>query len=79
MKIKRKNHKGSNVFRAVDIYFQLRFRTRHVWDLIDDILSLWENIGIQNQRVKKAKLLIYSTSKTGPEIKNMPEDMTITP
>lgn len=33
----------------------------------------------KNQRVKKAKPLICSTSKTSLEIKNLPEDMTITP
>jgi hypothetical protein len=47
--------------------------------LIDGIFFLWENISIKNQRVKKATPLICSTSKTGLEIKNLPEDMTITP
>ena len=46
---------------------------------MDDIFSQRENIGIENQRVKKAKPLICSTSKTDPKIKNLPEDMTITP
>jgi hypothetical protein len=77
--VKEKNCKGSDAFRVVDSYFQLGFRTRQVWDLVDEIFSLWENIGIKNQRVKKAKPLICSTSKTSPEIKNLPEDMTITP
>jgi hypothetical protein len=63
----------------VDNYFQLGFRTGQVWDLIDEIFTLWENISIKNQRVKKAKPLICGTSKTGPDIKNIPDDMTITP
>jgi hypothetical protein len=76
---KEKNCKGSDVFRAVDIYFQLGFRTEQVWDLIDEIFTLWGNISIKNQRVKKAKPLICGTSKTGPKIKNLSDDMTITP
>ena len=47
--------------------------------MIDDIFTLWENVGIKNQRVKKAKPLICGTSKTSPVIKNLPDDMTITP
>jgi hypothetical protein len=47
--------------------------------LIDDIFTLWKNISIKNQRVKKAKPLICGTSKLGPEIKNLSDDMTITP
>ena len=58
-----KNHKGSDVFRVVDSYFQLRFRNGHVWDLIDEIFTLWKKFGIKNQRVKKAKPLICGTSK----------------
>ena len=37
---KEKNHKGSDIFRVVDNYFQLGFRTGHVWDLIDEIFTL---------------------------------------
>ena len=37
------------------------------------------NTGIKNQRVKKDKPLICGTSRTSPEIKNLPNDMTITP
>jgi hypothetical protein len=47
--------------------------------LINEILTLWKNVGIKNQRVKKAKPLICGTSKTNPDIKNFPDDMTITP
>ena len=72
MKIqKKKNHKGSDIFKVVDSFFQLRFRTGQVWDLIDEIFTLWENVSIKNQRVKKDKPLICGTSKT--------DDMTITP
>jgi hypothetical protein len=76
---KEKNCKGSDVFRVVDNYFQLGFRNRQVWDLIDEVFTLWENISIKNYRVKKTKPLICGTSKTCPEIKNLPDDMTITP
>jgi hypothetical protein len=77
--VKVKNRKGSDAFRVVDSYFQLGFKTGQIWDLVDEIFNLWENIGIKNQKVRKYKPLIGSTSKTGPEIKNLPDDMTITP
>ena len=48
------------------------------WDLIDEIFNLWESIGIKNQKVKKSKIIIGKFGKTGPDIKNLPEDMTIT-
>ena len=60
---KEKYRKGSDIFRFVDNYFQLGFRTGQVWDLRDEIFTLWENVGIKNQRVKKAKRLICGTSK----------------
>ena len=47
--------------------------------MIDEIFPLWENISIKNKRVKKAKPLICGTSKTSPDIKNLLDDMTITP
>ena len=47
--------------------------------MIDDIFTLWENISIKNQRVNKDKPLICGTSKSGSDIKNIPDDMTITP
>ena len=75
---KEKYRKGSDIFRSVDNYFQLGFRIGQVWDLIDEIFTLWENISIKNQRVNKAKPLICGTHKTGPDIKNLPDDMTIT-
>ena len=45
---KEKYRKGSDIFRVVDNYFQLGFRTGQVWDLIDEIFTLWENISIKN-------------------------------
>jgi len=71
--------RGSDAFRAVDAYFQLAFRVGKTWDLIDDIFSLWENIGIKNQKVKKGRVVPWSGGKAGPDVKNLPEDMTITP
>jgi hypothetical protein len=47
--------------------------------LIDEIFTIWENISIKNQRFKKAKPLICGTNKTGLDIKNLPDDITITP
>ena len=69
----------SDIFRGVDNIFQLAFRTGDVWNLIDEILSMWENIGIKNQKVKMSKPLIYGGSKLGPDMKQLPQDMTITP
>jgi len=57
----------------------LVFKTRDTWDFIDEILILWENIGIKIQNVKKCKPLTCSTSKIGPKIKSRLENMTITP
>ena len=47
--------------------------------MIDEIFTLWKNISIKNQKVKKAKPLICGTSKTCHEIKNLPDDMNIKP
>ena len=75
----RKRGKFSDLFRGVDNIFQLAFRTREIWELINEIFSMWENNGIKNQKVKRSKPLICSNSKSGPEMKQLPEDMTITP
>lgn len=40
---------------------------------------MWEDIAIKNQRVKKSKPLICSNNKSAPEMKQLPDDMTITP
>ena len=76
---KEKSRKGNDIFRVVDTYFQYGFRTGQVWDLIDEIFTLWEYVGIKNQRVKKAKPFICGRSKMCHDIKNIPDDMTITP
>ena len=70
---------NTNLFRGTDNIFQLAFRTGEVWDLIDEIFDRWENISIKNQKVKKSKPIICTNSKGGPEMKQLPEDMTITP
>ena len=74
-----KGNKISDLFGGVDNIFQLAFKTGNIWKLIDEIFSMWENIGIKNQKVKKSKPLICGGSKSGPELKQLPEDMTITP
>jgi len=40
---------------------------------------MWENIGIKNQKVKNYKPLIFTSSTIGIKIKNIPDDLTITP
>lgn len=70
---------NTNFFRRTDNIFQLAFRTRDVWDLIDEIFYRWENISIKNQKVRKSKPIICTNSKAGPKMKQLPEDMTITP
>jgi len=70
---------NTNLFRGTDNIFQLAFRTGEVWDLIDEIFDRWENISIKNQKVRKSKPIICTNSKGGPEMKQLPEDMTITP
>jgi len=79
-KIKSKgNIINTHIFRGIDNFFQLAFRTGEIWELINGIFNMWENIGIKNQKVKRSKPLICSNSKSGPEIKKLLEDMTITP
>jgi len=50
----------------------LEFRTGHIWELIDEIFDMWENIAIKNQKVKKSKPIICTNSKTGPKMKQLP-------
>ena len=40
---------------------------------------MWDNTGITNQKVKKIKAAAWSSGQGGPNVKNFPEDMTITP
>lgn len=40
---------------------------------------MWEDIAIKNQRVKKSKPLICGNSKSALEMKQLLDDMTITP
>ena len=48
--VKHKGLKGSDAFKAVDNYFQLEFRMGPIWDLIEEIFNMWDNIGIKNQK-----------------------------
>ena len=44
-KINSKDGKGdkfSDLFRGVDNIFQLEFRTGEIWELINEIFSIWE-------------------------------------
>jgi len=79
-RIKSKGGKvNSELFKGIDNIFQLAFRTREIWELIDDIFEMWENIAIKNEKVKRSKLIICTNSKTGPKMKQLPDYMTITP
>ena len=77
------NSKGGKVhydiFRSIDNIFQLTFKTGEVWELINQIFSMWENIGIKNQKAKSSKPLTRSNRKSGPEMKQLPKDMVVTP
>ena len=61
--VKYKGFKGSDALRTVNNYFMLTFRTvdnyfmlairmRPIWDLINEIFNMWENIDIKSQNVK---------------------------
>ena len=67
------------IFIGMDNIFQLTFRSGQIWELIDQIFELWENVGIKSQKVKNSKPLICTNSKSGPEMKLLPEYMTISP
>ena len=58
--VKQKGLKGSDAFRAIDNYFQLAFKMGEIWDLIEEIFSMWDNIGIKKQKVKKIKAVSWS-------------------
>ena len=78
----RKKSKGGKVkfeiFRGMDKIFQLEFRTGEIWELINEIFEMWQNIGIKSEKVKNFKPLICPNSKSGLEMKLFPEDMTST-
>ena len=46
------NSKGgrenNNMFKGIDSIFKLAFRTREIWELINEFFIMWENIGIKN-------------------------------
>ena len=73
-----KGNKNSDLFIGLDNIYQLEFRTGYVWRLIDEIFSMWEDISIKTQKVKKSKPLICGDSKSGPDLKHLRKDMTIT-
>jgi len=60
---------NTHIFRGIDNIFQLAFITREICELINNIVSMWENIGIKNQKVKKFKPLICGNIKSNPEMK----------
>ena len=38
------------IFRGIDNIFQLAFRTREIWELIDQIFELWETLASKFRR-----------------------------
>ena len=50
----------------------MEFRVGKTWDLVEDIFSMWENISIKNQKVKKIKVVPWTGSKSGPDVKKLP-------
>ena len=48
--MKHKGLRGSDQFKVVDNYFQLEFRMGPIWDLIEEIFNMWDNIGIKNRK-----------------------------
>ena len=62
----------------MDNIFQVAFKTGEIWDLIDEIFDRWKNISIKNQKFRKSEPIICTNSKVSPEMKQLPEDMTIT-
>ena len=77
--VKQKGLKGNYAFRVVDNYFQLEFRMGPIWDLIEQIFNMWDNIGIKIQKVKKIKAVAWSSGQGGLGVKNFPKDVTIIP
>ena len=68
--------------RKYDLWFQLAFRTREVWDLQDKIFSMWDRKEVKGKQAKKAKVdpqvEINSTSrKSDLNIEELPEDMKL--
>ena len=52
------NSKGGKlnykIFRGMDNIFHLGFRCGDIWELINEIFDMWENIAIKNQKVKNS-------------------------
>ena len=46
----------SNDIRKYELWFQLAFRDGEVWDLQDQIFTMWENKEVKGQRQKKSKV-----------------------
>ena len=63
--MKQKGLKGSDAFIFVYNHFQLEFRMGPIWDLIEEIFNMWDNIGIKNQKVKKIKAVALSSGQEG--------------
>ena len=46
----------SGGIRKYESWFQLSFRDGEMWELQDQIFTIWENKGVKGQRQKKSKV-----------------------
>eukprot|EP01018_Ginkgo_biloba_P013093 Gb_10123 [translate_table: standard] len=71
----------SDMLRAVDSQFQLAWHTGYVWDIIDNIFSMWDEFKVKGQKMKKMKKDLYScsSSKSIPTLLPLPDDMSPSP
>ena len=77
--VKHKGLKGSDAFQAADKSFWLAFIMGPIWDLIEEIFNMWDNIGIKNKKSEKSKVGPWTGGKSSPDVKEFLEDMNITP
>eukprot|EP01018_Ginkgo_biloba_P038480 Gb_37443 [translate_table: standard] len=71
----------SDMLRAVDSQFQLAWHIRYVWDIIDNIFSMWDEFKVKGKKMKKMKKDLYScsSSKSIPTLLPLPDDMSPSP
>mgnify|MGYP000382597286 FL=1 len=75
----------SDGLRKYEPWFQLAFRDGMVWDLQDQIFTMWENKEVKGQKVRKGKIDPQVEAKgtkgkrTDYTIEEAAEDMKLTP
>eukprot|EP01018_Ginkgo_biloba_P036654 Gb_17912 [translate_table: standard] len=60
---------------------ELAWHTGYVWDIIDNIFSMWDEFNVKGQKIKKMKKDLYScsSSKSIPTLLPLPDDMSPSP